>query len=73
VGLARTRNVALRELLSKLQTRYSNAMLLYFQCLDSRSGANYNRQGFSIGAPDFIDEDGIITRVSYIENVLEKI
>jgi hypothetical protein len=32
----------------------------------------FDGQGFGVGASDFMDEDGIMIGVSYIENVLEK-
>lgn len=66
-------DLAIKELPSRLGKRYSDVVLLCLRCLDSGSGANHDGRGFGVGASDFMDEDGVMIGVSYIENVLEKI
>jgi hypothetical protein len=65
-------DLAIKELPSRLGKRYSDVVLLCLRCLDAGSGANHDGQGFGVGASDFMDEDGVMIGVSYIENVLEK-
>ncbi len=47
------------------------------RCLDPRTGAEEDGKGFgvvgdSLSKEEFVDEDGVVIGVRFIENVLEK-
>ena len=71
--------VAERELPLRLGSRYTEIVLQCLRCLDSGTGVDEAGKGFgagidsSSGQEGFLDEDGVIIGVRFIENVLEKI
>ena len=65
-------DLAAKELPARLGRRYTDIVLLCLRCLDPGSGADQDGKGFGADAADWIDEDGVMIGVRYIENVLEK-
>lgn len=71
--------LAEHELSYRLGRRYAQIVLQCLRCLDPGTGIQENGKGFGVGIgsndvqEDFLDEDGVLIGVRFIENVLEKI
>lgn len=70
--------LAERELPYRLGRRYAEIVLQCLRCLDPGTGIEEDGKGFGVGIgiddtqKEFLDEDGIVIGVRFIENVLEK-
>jgi hypothetical protein len=66
--------LAARELPPRLGKRYADIVLLCLRCLDSVDGKEGGEKGFKVSTVDltWMDEDGIVIGVRFIESVLMK-